>query len=110
MTPRFVPGGGTDREGTPRLKVELAIAQWNAAWEADHLRPDLFADELPPELSWIRPLHGREHRLGARGGLPEPLRRVRTALPPAAAPHVAAVRVARYSARAVARDGVAALA
>src|SRR5712692_2500139 len=38
------------------LRLELLIAQWNMCWEAGHLRHDMFADDLPPELQWLEHL------------------------------------------------------
>ena len=38
------------------LRLELLIARWNMCWEAGHLRHDMFADDLPPELQWLEHL------------------------------------------------------
>lgn len=56
--------------GEARLKVELAIAQWNAAWEADHLRHEMFADQLPAELGWLRRYEDRNIALVPDGEYP----------------------------------------
>jgi hypothetical protein len=32
----------------------LAISDWNIAWEASQLRHDMFNEELPTELGWLR--------------------------------------------------------
>ena len=35
------------------------LAEWNWAWEADFLRPEMFADSLPKQLRWLAVHKGR---------------------------------------------------
>jgi hypothetical protein len=41
------------------MEVEVAIAKWNWAWEADHLRYDVFEEMLPSQLQWLKAYRGQ---------------------------------------------------
>jgi hypothetical protein len=42
-----------DRKRDSRIQVQLAVSQWNLAWEAGQLRYEMFEEELPDELKWL---------------------------------------------------------
>ena len=36
-----------------RIRTQLLLMKWNLAWEAGHLRHDLFGEEFPIGLQWL---------------------------------------------------------
>lgn len=53
--PVDIDEGLADNDST---KAQVTIFQWNAIWEAGHLRPDVCADMLPKRLEWLTRLTG----------------------------------------------------
>jgi hypothetical protein len=48
------PRDATEEASSGYLKVSNFVAQWNYAWEAGHLRQDIYGADAPPQLAWIR--------------------------------------------------------
>lgn len=43
-----------ERPRDSKIKLKLAIAEWNTMWEAGHLRYDVFWHKLPKSLGWLK--------------------------------------------------------
>jgi hypothetical protein len=57
-----------DPDGVDRTpdEVLVAISEWNSAWEAGHLRHDMFAEDLPFALRWVQRFEGHNIYLAPR--------------------------------------------
>jgi hypothetical protein len=49
----YVPQNLKDGKRNSSIEVQLAVSQWNLAWEAGQLRYEMFEEKLPEELKWL---------------------------------------------------------